>query len=50
MMAPGPGFYVTPDSGIHEVRIAYVLNQQDLVNACEVLGAALDAYPGGSAV
>lgn len=47
MMAPGPGFYVTPDSGTREVRIAYVLNQQDLVDACDVLAAALAAYPGG---
>lgn len=46
MMAPGPGFYVTPESGTREVRIAYVLNQQDLVDACEVLAAALVAYPG----
>lgn len=49
MMAPGPGFYVTPGSGTSEVRIAYVLNQEDLVAACDVLAAALAAYPEGTA-
>jgi aspartate aminotransferase len=48
MMAPGAGFYVTPDRGHHEVRIAYVLNQKDLVDACTVLAAALTAYPGAT--
>ena len=48
MMAPGAGFYVTPDRGNHEVRIAYVLNQKDLVDACTVLRAALTAYSGRS--
>jgi aspartate aminotransferase len=47
-MAPGAGFYVTPDRGHHEVRIAYVLNQKDLVDACTVLAAALTAYPGAT--
>lgn len=46
MMAPGAGFYVTPDRGRREVRIAYVLKEKDLVAACEVLSAALQAYPG----
>jgi len=46
MMAPGAGFYATAGRGQQEVRIAYVLNQKDLVDACTVLGAALAAYPG----
>jgi aspartate aminotransferase len=48
MMAPGAGFYVTPDQGTREVRIAYVLKSQDLVDACTVLHAALAAYPGSN--
>ena len=46
MMAPGAGFYATPGLGIDEVRIAYVLNQDDLAAAMECLDAALAAYPG----
>lgn len=46
MMAPASGFYVTPGKGLNEVRIAYVLNIQDLANALETLEKALEAYPG----
>ena len=45
MMAPGPGFYATPGAGANEVRIAYVLNRDDLATAMQVLSAALAAYP-----
>jgi len=45
-MAPAAGFYTTPGYGKNEVRIAYVLKQEDLELAVEVLAAALDAYPG----
>jgi aspartate aminotransferase len=45
MMAPGGGFYVSPGGGSREVRIAYVLRSEDLVEAVRVLAAALDAYP-----
>ena len=45
-MAPGSGFYTTPELGINQVRIAYVLNKEDLGNALIVLEKALDAYPG----
>lgn len=45
-MAPANGFYTTPDAGKNEVRIAYVLNKEDLGAALRVLGAALAAYPG----
>ena len=30
MMAPGSGFYVDPNDGIQQVRIAYVLKEEDL--------------------
>jgi aspartate aminotransferase len=46
MMAPGDGFYVSPGGGKREVRIAYVLRSEDLVDAVGVLAAALEAYPG----
>lgn len=46
MLAPGSGFYSTPGSGLDEVRIAYVLNIEDLRNAVETLSEALKVYPG----
>jgi len=46
MMAPASGFYITPGMGLNEVRIAYVLNVNDLRNAIEALGHALASYPG----
>lgn len=44
MMAPGSGFYSTPGEGRNEVRMAYVLNQEDLAKALDVLARALEAY------
>ena len=44
MMAPGSGFYTDPSEGRNEVRMAYVLNIEDLGKALEVLTHALDAY------
>ena len=44
MVAPAPGFYATPEHGLDEVRIAYVLKEQDLRASVSVLGAALAAY------
>jgi len=46
MLAPAEGFYVTPNLGKNEVRIAYVLNTTDLKHAVACLRAALDSYPG----
>ena len=46
MVAPASGFYATPGAGKNEVRIAYVLNKDDLANAMDTLEAALKAYPG----
>ena len=45
-MAPPAGFYTTPGMGIDEVRMAYVLNKQELAKAMKVLAAALKEYPG----
>lgn len=46
MMAPASGFYTTPGLGKNEVRIAYVLNREDLGKALAVLSKALETYPG----
>jgi aspartate aminotransferase len=46
MLAPGSGFYTTPGLGRQEVRIAYVLNLEDLKNAMECLKIGLEQYPG----
>jgi aspartate aminotransferase len=43
-MAPASGFYTTPGLGKNEVRIAYVLNKEDLAKALTVLEKALEAY------
>ncbi|MCQ2184722.1 MAG: pyridoxal phosphate-dependent aminotransferase [Bacteroidales bacterium] len=46
MMAPASGFYTEPGEGRQEVRIAYVLNKEDLAKALECLAKALETYPG----
>ena len=46
MMAPAAGFYTEPGEGRQEVRIAYVLNKEDLAKALMCLRKALEAYPG----
>lgn len=45
-MAPASGFYTTPGLGKDEVRIAYVLEKEELSKALTVLRKALEAYPG----
>ena len=40
------GFYATPGLGKDEIRIAYVLNTDELNEAMDCLEAALVAYPG----
>jgi len=46
MLAPATGFYSTEGAGNDEVRIAYVLNLDDLKQAMKALDAALKVYPG----
>ena len=46
MLAPASGFYSTPGLGKDEVRIAYVLNKEDLEKAIVCLEKALAVYPG----
>jgi len=45
MLSPGSGFYATPGLGQDEVRIAYILNEQDLHRAMDCLEIALQEYP-----
>ncbi|AOY77236.1 pyridoxal phosphate-dependent aminotransferase [Clostridium formicaceticum] len=45
MLAPAEGFYATPGLGKDEVRIAYILNENDLKKAMNVLKLALQNYP-----
>ncbi len=50
MMAPASGFYATPGKGKSEVRLAYVINNEAISQAMDCLEAALQAYPGRTAV
>lgn len=44
MVAPAQGFYSTPGKGTNEVRMAYVLKEDDLKRAIQVLKAGLKEY------
>jgi aspartate aminotransferase len=44
MMAPAAGFYATPGKGRTEVRLAYVLNKDDINAAMDCLEVALKEY------
>lgn len=46
MLAPATGFYSTPNRGLDEVRISYVLNVDDLQKSMDTLAEALKVYPG----
>jgi len=46
MLAPATGFYGTPGLGKKEVRLAYVLNLNDINEAMDCLEQALQQYPG----
>jgi aspartate aminotransferase len=45
MVAPASGFYSTPNTGLNQVRIAYVLNEGDLLKSVNILKKALEVYP-----
>ncbi|SDK48972.1 pyridoxal phosphate-dependent aminotransferase [Natronincola ferrireducens] len=45
MLAPAEGFYATPGLGKNEARIAYILNENDLKKAMNILKLALEKYP-----
>jgi len=44
MYAPGASFYATPGKGRNEIRIAYVICEEDLARAVELLGLGIAAY------
>ena len=44
MFAPASGFYATPGSGRSEIRIAYVLNPEDMRRACWLIRVGLERY------
>jgi aspartate aminotransferase len=44
MVAPGPGFYASPDKGNDECRIAYVLNTESLADAMKILKLGVEAF------
>ena len=46
MVAPMAGFYATPGLGRNQIRLAYVLKEEDLRHALVCLEKALESYPG----
>ena len=44
MVAPAAGFYSTPNIGLDEVRIAYVLKKDDLIKSVQILKEAITTY------
>ncbi|MCU4189983.1 pyridoxal phosphate-dependent aminotransferase [Flavobacterium sp. HXWNR29] len=44
MVAPAAGFYSTPNVGLDEVRIAYVLKKADLIKSVQILKEAIAVY------
>jgi aspartate aminotransferase len=44
MVAPAAGFYSTPGVGLNQIRIAYVLNENSLIKAVNILKEALKVY------
>lgn len=45
MLAPAEGFYATDGLGKDEVRLAYILNEDDLRKAMNILKVAIEKYP-----
>ena len=44
MFAAGGPFYATPSKGLNEIRIAYVLKQEDLERAMDLLALGIQKY------
>ena len=44
MVAPAGGFYSNPELGKRQIRIAYVLKEEDLRRSVELLKDALQKY------
>lgn len=45
MVAPAAGFYATEGLGKNQIRIAYVLEKEQLISAVAILKQALNTYP-----
>lgn len=45
MLAPANGFYGTKGLGLNQVRVAYVLKEEELKESVEILREALKQYP-----
>lgn len=46
MVAPAQGFYATPDLGLDEVRLAYILERPRLEKAMNIMAESLKKYKG----
>lgn len=44
MVAPAAGFYSSPNVGLNQIRIAYVLNENSLKKAVRIIAEALKVY------
>jgi aspartate aminotransferase len=44
LLAPANGFYASPEKGKNEVRLAFMLNENDLKRSLQILAAALTTY------
>lgn len=44
MFSPGHSFYATPGKGVNEIRIAYILKEEDLSRAMDLLALGIKAY------
>lgn len=44
MIAPAAGFYSTPNVGLNQIRIAYVLNRRSLKKSVNIIKEALKVY------
>ncbi len=44
MVAPAAGFYSTPNVGLNQIRIAYVLKKESLIKAVNIIKEALKVY------
>jgi aspartate aminotransferase len=44
MVAPESGFYSTPGKGLDEIRMAYVINEEDIKRALVIFKAGLEKY------
>ena len=44
MVAPAAGFYSSPNTGLNQIRIAYVLKEESLIKAVNILKEALKVY------